>query len=518
MILKNGVFCMNWFQLSAIQLRDAIINREVTVLEVVESLINRIEEKNKGVNAVVFSLFEEARKEARELDHMLTKGEVKGPLHGVPITVKENLNVKDTPSTWGIEGRNKLVEKDDPSIKRLREAGAVILGKTNAMQLLLGCETVNPVYGRTSNPWDLTRTPGGSSGGEGAAVASLFSPLGIGTDIGGSVRTPAQFCGIHALKPTPGTIPQAPPEGIYHIRKETAQMSSIGPIARSVDDLKLAFQVLSGQHVEVQGLEGLSIGLWKTDGLLDPSPSISRSLREVSELLSEAGAKVVPYSFPFVKESIQGFYGLMCSDGGEGMKKTIGDSKREFAVEKAIRTQSLSPFKRKMIRIFLAAMGQKSVSELILAYTGKKNEEEFQTLAQTRSDYQKMVLLDWKEKGIDLVLCPAFPVPALFHDGSKKLSYEGAYSSLINYLGFCSGAFSYTTVRVGEEGVARNRKDVVHQAAMENEKGSAGLPVAVQFVGMPYEENLVLSVMKWLELQIQNRDDYPPAIINKRPV
>ncbi|MBS4174686.1 amidase family protein [Bacillus sp. FJAT-49736] len=506
---------MNWYQLSATQLSDAIAKREGTVVEVVESFIEHIQKKNEEVNAIVIPLFEEARKEARILDDMLIRGKVKGPLHGVPVTVKENLNVKNTPSTWGIEGRNSLVEDDDPSIKRLREAGAIILGKTNAMQLLLGCETLNPVYGRTTNPWDRNRTPGGSSGGEGAAVASLFSPLGIGTDIGGSVRTPAQFCGIHALKPTPGTIPQAPPEGIFHIRKETAEMSSIGPIARSVEDLKLAFQVLAGKTVEEMGLNGLTIGLWETDGILDPSPSISRALHEVSELLIKAGAKVVRYSFPYVKESMQGFYGLMCPDGGEGMKKTIGESKKEFAIENAIRTQSIHPFKRKLMSFFLGKLGQKTVSEIILPFTGKKDEEAFQSLVQKRKDYQKSILLDWKEKGIDLVLCPAFPTPALLHEGSKKFSYEGAYNSLINYLGFCSGAFSYTLVREEEQVEMRNRKDLVHQAAMENERGSAGLPIAVQFVAKPHDESLVLSAMKWLEIQSQDRKDYPPAIISK---
>jgi fatty acid amide hydrolase len=504
---------MNWYQLSAIELRDSILNREVTVVEVVDSFIKRIEKKNREINAIVFPFFEEAREEAMELDRMLHQGKVKGPLHGVPVTVKENINVKNSPSTWGIEGRSSLVEKDDPAVERLREAGAIIIGKTNAMQLLLGCETVNPIYGRTSNPWDLSRTPGGSSGGEGAAIASLFSAFGIGTDIGGSVRTPAQFCGIHALKPTSGTIPQSPPEGIYHIRKETGQMSSIGPLARTVDDLSLAFQVLSGKSIKERDLEGLVIGLWETDGLLPPSPSILRALREVSESLTKAGAKVVPYSFPFVKESMQRFYGLMCPDGGEGMKKTMGDSQREFAIENAIRTQLISPIKRKFVSFFLSLMGQKTVSETILPFTGKKNEEQFQTLAQKRKEYQNMVLLDWKEKGIDLVLCPAFPLPALVHDGSKKLSYEGAYNSLINFLGFCSGAFSYSIIREDEQLVMRNKKDLVHQAAMESEKGSAGLPVAVQIVGKPYEEGLVLSVMKWLELQRKNTNDYPPSLI-----
>jgi fatty acid amide hydrolase len=199
-------------KLSAAELIKGYREHQFSVAEVVESYIHRIKQMNETVNAVVVPLFDQARSEAKILDEMLLRGKIKGLLHGVPVTIKENIDVSGTPSTWGIEGReHENAKTDDPTVQRLRDAGAVIIAKTNAMQLLMGCETVNPIYGRTNNPWSLERTPGGSSGGEGASVASFFSPIGVGTDIGGSVRTPAHFCGIHALKscfPGASTLPQ----------------------------------------------------------------------------------------------------------------------------------------------------------------------------------------------------------------------------------------------------------------------------------------------------------------------
>ncbi|OAB44800.1 amidase [Paenibacillus glacialis] len=211
----------------------------------VNSFIERIQRVHKDINAIAIMMFENALSEAQSCDELVANGVSLGPLHGVPVTIKESIHIAGTPSTWGIQGKDELLEEDDPSVARLKNAGAIILAKTNAMQLLMGCETFNPIYGRTNNPWNLERTSGGSSGGEGAAIAYMCSVLGLGTDIGGSIRTPAHFCGIHGLKPTPRIIPQHPPKGISHIQKGASSMSSIGPMARTVDDLKLAFEILS---------------------------------------------------------------------------------------------------------------------------------------------------------------------------------------------------------------------------------------------------------------------------------
>lgn len=507
---------MELFKLSVAELIDGYRQHLFSVADVIETYINRIEQVNETVNAVVVPLFDQARSEAKLLDEMLLRGKTKGPLHGVPVTIKENIDVSGTPSTWGIEGRKHVLAKtDDPTVQRLRDAGAIIIAKTNAMQLLMGCETVNPIYGRTNNPWCLDRTPGGSSGGEGVSVASFFSSIGVGTDIGGSVRTPAHFCGIHSLKPTSGSIPQQPPTGIYHIKREASVMSSAGPLARTAEDLQIAFNILSNQKTEFKPVTNLTIGVWNTDGVFWPSLSIQRAIGEVSDIFKKEGMEVVPYTPPYVIEAMQGFYGLMGSDDGSGIKKSMGNSKQEYPIQNLHKTLSYSRLKRKVLTILLKLAGQKTVAQMIFPYVGLKSEKDLLNLGRRREQIQKAVMEDMEKNKIDVILCPVFPVPALYHNGSKQLSYEGAYNSFINYIGFCSGAFSFTIVREGEEVLERNNKDFVLRAAMENEKNSKGLPVAVQFVAKPNQEEVVLSIMKWLEEKSKTKEDFPPNLLKK---
>lgn len=190
-------------QYSATELADLIAAGRVSAVQVVQAHIARIERVNPRLNAVVVARFEQAMDEARAADARQARGELLGPLHGVPITIKECLDLVGTPSTFGMPSRrHDYPAADDPYVRRLREAGAIVLGKTNVPQALIYNESSNALYGRTNNPWDVRRTPGGSSGGEAAIIAACGSPLGLGTDIGGSVRLPASFCGITSLKPT----------------------------------------------------------------------------------------------------------------------------------------------------------------------------------------------------------------------------------------------------------------------------------------------------------------------------
>src|SRR5262249_11538218 len=162
-----------------------------------------IEQVNPMINAVVLKRYNEARAEARAADERRSWGEALAPLHGVPITIKESLDLTGTPSTYGLTARaNTLAERANFYVARMRVARAIVLGKTNVSQLLLYTEADNPVYGRTNNPWNQARSSGGSSGGQAAILSAGGSPLGIGTDIGGSVRLPASFCGVASLKPT----------------------------------------------------------------------------------------------------------------------------------------------------------------------------------------------------------------------------------------------------------------------------------------------------------------------------
>jgi amidase len=194
---------------SATVLAQAIRSKKVSAVEVVNAYLQRIEEVNPTLNAVVQLTADAARAQAREADAAQARGEGKGPLHGVPITIKDMIETAGVICTSGTKGRASCVPPRDATIvARMHAAGAIILGKTNTPELGVAPETDNLVYGRTNNPYDLSRTPGGSSGGEGAITAAGGSPLGLGSDGGGSIRIPAHCCGIVGIKPTSGRVPR----------------------------------------------------------------------------------------------------------------------------------------------------------------------------------------------------------------------------------------------------------------------------------------------------------------------
>ena len=205
--MTNSVSLVEKRLFSAVEAAEKIRLGEMTSFELTQQCIDRIKEVDPEVNAVVIPLFEQALEAARRMDELAAEDKYLGPLHGVPISVKECFFVADTDSCLGVEGlTNRPSEEDGRMVQRLKEAGAVVLGKTNIPQMMLWHECVNPVYGRTVNPWNTERTPGGSSGGEAAILAAGGSYLGLGNDLGGSLRVPAHFTGIFSLKPTNGLI------------------------------------------------------------------------------------------------------------------------------------------------------------------------------------------------------------------------------------------------------------------------------------------------------------------------
>src|SRR5262249_35989888 len=186
---------------SAIELVDALAARKVSALELTEAAIARIAARDPAINAVVVRDFDRARDQARAAEGALSRGE-RRPLLGLPMTVKESHDVAGLPSSWGVvEAKDRIAAEDSTGVQRLKAAGAVILGKTNAALMLADYQTTNPVYGRTNNPWDLTRGVGGSSGGSAAALAARMGPLEFGSDLGGSIRNPPPFCAVFGHKP-----------------------------------------------------------------------------------------------------------------------------------------------------------------------------------------------------------------------------------------------------------------------------------------------------------------------------
>ncbi len=284
---------------SARDLLAMLSSREVSAAELLEAHAARHEKVNPAINAVVREDLTAARTRARDLDRMLRAGERAGPLHGLPITIKDTFDVEGMPATSGAPEYAKRPPRtpDAAAVARLRAAGAVIWGKTNTPYLAGDNQTNNQVHGRTFNPWDINRTPGGSSGGAAAAVSTGISPLELGSDIGGSLRIPAHFCGVTALKPTFGRVPilgHVPPApGSLSVR----DLNVAGPMARTVGDLRLMLEVLTGESslatARKAGLRGRRIAIWSDNAGFPLSVECRTAVETAGEAAREAGAQAM---------------------------------------------------------------------------------------------------------------------------------------------------------------------------------------------------------------------------------
>ena len=305
-------------------LARAIAARKLSSVEVVRAHLEHIHTVNPRLNAVVFATAESAIKDARNADRRGSKKDpVLGPLHGVPFTAKDIFNTAGLPTTAGLRMlRSRVPDHDATVVARMRRAGAILIGKTNCPPAGSGEESWNSVHGGTRNPYDINRTPGGSSSGEAAIIAAAGSPLGLGSDSGGSIRMPAHYCGIAALKPTAGLIPvtgaYALPGGLSDPR------SQAGPMARYVADLAIALRVLAGPDGIDSGvvpvpvprrtskLEGLQVAWYSDDGMARPAKSIAETVRAAAKALADAGCVVTEERPPALTEAWQvtlGYWG-----------------------------------------------------------------------------------------------------------------------------------------------------------------------------------------------------------------
>jgi len=281
----------------------AIKSNRLSVLEATDFYISRIEAHDGAINAVVVRDFDRARTSAKFLDRSRKKLAKLPPLFGVPMTVKESFDIEGLPTTWGNEAaRGNIAKSDALAITRLKDAGAVILGKTNVPVMLADWQSFNPIYGTTNNPYDLARSPGGSSGGSAAALAAGFSALDAGSDIGASLRDPAHYCGIYAHKPTYGICPMRG-HSLYG-GFAPADISVIGPMARSAKDLATALAIMAGPAAiesgltltlpkpRVTSLQGLRVAVMPTHEICPVEHEISDSLLALAKHLKKSGAKV----------------------------------------------------------------------------------------------------------------------------------------------------------------------------------------------------------------------------------
>jgi amidase len=295
---------------SATDLAKSIKAKEVSALELTDMYIQRVETYDKDINAVEVHDFDRAREAAKAADTALANNKDLGPLHGVPMTIKEAYDIEGLPTTWGVpDFKENIATTDSDTVKCLKQAGAHFFGKTNVPLNLADFQSYNDIYGQTNNPWNLERIPGGSSGGSAAALSAGLTGLEAGSDIGGSIRNPAHFCGIYGHKPTWGIVSDAGHAlpGMH----APADIAVVGPMARSAEDLALSLDIVAGaSRTDVAGwqlnlprpagrkLPDLKIALWPTDTLAPVSTEISDRVQTIGEVLNKLGAKVSDVARP----------------------------------------------------------------------------------------------------------------------------------------------------------------------------------------------------------------------------
>ena len=437
--------------LSLVDLAAALRSGKLQSAFVVRAYLDRINAVNPALNAVVQIQHDAAMAKAHEADKI--PREKRGALHGVPVTIKDSLDTAEIISTGGTKGRaNYLPPKDATAVARLKAAGAIILGKTNTPDLTMAFETNNLVYGRTNNPFDINRTPGGSSGGAAAIVAAGGSPLDIGSDTGGSIRVPAHFCGIAGIKPTAGRVSRAghiidftgPPQSLTHI----------GPLARRVDDLALALHLIAGpddidpyivpaplgDHKKVE-VKNLRVAYFTDLGVLKPSSETGACVERALQTLEKAGCKHTAIQIPGADDIYAVYTGLLWGDGGAGFARTL---------TKWGTTES-GLFERIKSATTLASSDYSAQYERLDAWRSK--------LLALFADY-------------DILICPVNGGPAPLHGTFERPA--AAYTQLFDLTGWPS-----TVIRAGTS--------------------PEGLPLGIQCVAHPWREDISLAVARHLE-------------------
>ena len=426
--------------------------------------LDRIERFNPALNAVV-ALAKDARQRARDADQAVAQGRALGPLHGVPMTIKDCFDTAGTVSTWGTLGRKDFVPDADATVvKRLKAAGAILLGKTNTPEFTLSFETHNRIHGFTNNPYDLDRSPGGSSGGAAAAIAAGLTSFDIGTDYGGSIRVPSHACGTAGIKPTSGSVPRTGlclPPGML-----TDSISHAGPMARTVADLELLLSVIWGPDgfdtriapiplapSSAVTLKGLRCALMLDNGIATPDDETVAVVEEAEKLLRDAGLKMQRDRLDGVEETTSvggGFWAVGAHAAVRSLLEQAGTDVEDYA--------------NNWFRSFARSPGSGDIRGAALARQLARFEDYRRRMQQHMAQYDVLI------SPVNAHPTPAHPAPGDSPFPSTDASYTEAY----DLTGWPAGV-----VRGGT--------------------ASSGVPIGVQVVANPWREDIVLAVMRHLE-------------------
>ncbi|MBL0029203.1 MAG: amidase [Rhodanobacteraceae bacterium] len=509
------------WQLSATEWRDRLARGEVSARESVDAQIERIEAVNPAINALVVSCFDQARAEADAADAKRARGETLGPLHGLPVSIKECLALQGTAATGGLTTRKALIDTvDDPHVARLRAAGGIVLGKTNVPQLMSFVETENPLYGLTRNPWHHDRACGGSTGGEGALIAAGGSPLGLGTDIGGSIRVPAAFCGIFGLKPGSGRANDAC--GIGFSKGQRAIISQAGVLARSSADVELGTRIVFGEFdahragppyaplAPARDIDcaALRVALIEDDGVFPIHAAGRRAVREAAAQLRAAGVTVDQWMPPPLIQTQEIFFHLLSSDRGAEIRRQLVGSPVDPRIARLRFFASRGRWFNAAMASLLRAFGQISAADMLTCFGQGDTDHYWRTIMRQQAFEQRFDSM-LRAAGFDAVLMPAFGTPPYRHGQAIDLGVAGTYSSLWNVLGWPAGIVPVTRIREDETASRASTRDRAVQAAVECERDATGLPVAVQIAAPAWQEARVLALMQALEARVRNTPEFP---------
>ena len=460
---------------AAVDIAAAISAGTVSSREITQHYIDRIESLDTSVNAVCVRLFEHALQAAEEADRRQAKGESLGPLHGVPMSIKESYVHANTPATWGIPAyRDNIAAADGLAVARFKAAGAHFLGKTNVPIDLGDFQSYNEIYGTTNNPWDTSRTPGGSSGGSAAALAAGFTALEAGSDIGGSIRTPAHFCGVFGHKPTWGIVPMQGHELMSGV--PDADLSVCGPLARDPRDLRLALDIMAepaGRQAvgwqlhlpeyTLNDLQGLKVAVWASDDMAPVSQETQARVLQVAARFEELGAQVDYQARPDfdVRKAHMTYESLLTA--------VMSSAKPESVV---VATQAK-----------VAALDPADQSrDAVVSRAGVMLHRDW-----IRHNFRREKLKEaWDQffTEWDILLCPQFTVPAIAHDHrpfeDRTIEVDGQPRSYFEAL-FWAGIV-----------VASHLPSTVFPTGL----GSDGLPIGLQLVGGPYQDRKTIEVSR----------------------
>jgi len=494
---------------------------EVSSLEIVQSLHARADEVEPRVGAFAHQFRKRALEQARAAEGS------ERPLDGLSLTIKESIDTEGVPTTLGMRARRgRPAARDAVAVRIAREAGAILLGKTNVPQTLLApMETTNALFGTTHNPWRHGFGPGGSTGGEAAAIASGMSLFGFGTDIGGSIRAPSSFCGICGLKPT---VHRWSNRGSNTaLAGQELVQSQIGPMARTVDDLVLLMRALDPRkhamhdpRVPPLPLESvgdldprqLRVGFYEDDGFFTPAASVRRAVREAAEMLERAGVKVVRFPPINVEENVFTYLAGISSDGTATLERELDGEPFIQPLRTLGRIARMPRRARQGVSKAVGLMGEARV-ERMLDVLGEKRVEELWRLTATRT---RLILEEreaWAREGIDVVLAPTYVTPACRHGLSHDFTLGFVNLARYSLLNRPAGVVPITRVRP-DETIRSNVRDRLEKRAAQIEGESAGLPVGVQVVGNAWREHEVLAIMRLLEREARQGESFPKTPVD----